>query len=299
MSTTDTSVDSATDSGSTDPTSTGAAPTDAGASGAVASDTTSSTTTDAGTSGAGSSDAGSGNSAAGSADSAAGSTDSGAGSADSATGSTDSGAGATASGAGTDAASQAGSPAPATGSATAAIDYKAIVAIPSGINDGLTSAGQATMLSAFGNPGTLDPSCGASSAKLQPLMKTANVGPFRVTGFGPAVDALTRVFAAVKSSLPDLYALLGTEGMLCVRLVRGSTTNISNHAWGTAIDITIGGIETKRGSTTVTQGLVSLCTFMHDEQFFWGAGFSPTPDGMHYEASNELITAWKANGTIP
>ncbi len=183
--------------------------------------------------------------------------------------------------------------------AAATIDYTAIVAIPTGINDGLTSANQTTMLSAFGNPGTPDPGCGTSSAALQPLMKTANVGPFRVTGFGPAVDALTRVFAAVQTALPDLYQLLGTQGMLCVRYVRGSTTNYSNHAWGTAIDLTIGGILTPRGSTTVTQGLASLCPFMHDEQFFWGAGFSPTPDGMHFEASNELITAWKANGTIP
>ena len=155
------------------------------------------------------------------------------------------------------------------------------------------------MMNAFGNPGTPDPGCGPSSPALAPLMKTANVGPFRVTGFGAAVDALTRVFAAVQAAKPDLYAVLGTQGMLCVRYVRGSTTNFSNHAWGTAIDMTIGGILTQRGSTDMTQGLVDLAPFMAAESFFWGAGFSPTVDGMHFEASNELIAQWKANGTIP
>jgi hypothetical protein len=184
-------------------------------------------------------------------------------------------------------------------SSSAPVDYKAMVAIPSGSNNGLTSASPATMTNALGNPGNPDPNCGTSSAALQKLMKTANVGPFRVTGLGPAVDALTRVFSAVQSAKPDLYALLGTAGMLCVRYVRGSTTNFSNHSWGTAIDITIGGVLTPRGSATVQQGLVDLCPFMNAEQFFWGAGFSPTPDGMHYEASSELIAQWKSDGTIP
>jgi hypothetical protein len=190
-------------------------------------------------------------------------------------------------------ASDAGTP-----TAPAAIDYTVMVAIPAGINNGVSAADQATMLNAFGNPGTPDPGCGPSSPALQKLMKTASVGPFRCTGLGPAVDALTRVFAAVQAAEPALYAMLGTQGMLCVRFVRGSTTNFSNHSWGTAIDLTINGVLTPRGSTTVSQGLLSLCPYMLAEQFFWGAGF-PTPDGMHYEVSNELITAWKANGTIP
>lgn len=184
-------------------------------------------------------------------------------------------------------------------SSSSATDYGAIVSIPSGINNGLSFAAQATMLNVFGNPGTPDPNCGTSSAALAPLMKTASVGPFRVTGFGPAVDALTRVFSAVQAAKPDLYAVLGTQGMLCVRYVRGSTTNYSNHAWGTAIDMTIGGVLTPRGSSNITQGLVDLAPFMAAESFFWGAGFSPTVDAMHFEVSNELITQWKANGTIP
>ncbi len=247
---------------------------------------------DAGASDSGSSDAGTavagaptGSNDAGSSD--AGSSDSGSSDA----GSSDAGS--------SDAGSTNGSSSTNASPTPPAVDYSVMVAIPSGINSGLTSADPATMLNALGNPGTPDPGCGPSSAALQKLMKTASVGPFRVTGLGPAVDALTRVFAAVQSAEPALYALLGTQGMLCVRYVRGSTTNFSNHSWGTAIDLTIGGVLTPRGSATVSQGLLSLCPYMLAEQFFWGAGFSPTPDGMHYEASNELIAAWKANGSIP
>jgi hypothetical protein len=178
------------------------------------------------------------------------------------------------------------------------VDYKKMVAIPNGINSGLSAASQATMLSALGNPGIPQDSCGTPSAALQKLVKTSSVGPFRVTGLAPAVDALTRVFAAVKAAKPDLYAVLGTAGMLCVRHVRGSTTNFSNHSWGTAIDMTIGGQLTPRGSTTVQQGLIDLAPFMEAERFFWGAAF-PTPDGMHFEASNELIAEWKSTKTIP
>lgn len=153
-------------------------------------------------------------------------------------------------------------------------------------------------MAALGNPGIPQDSCGTPSAALQKLTKTASVGPFRATGLTPAVDALTRVFAAVKSAKPDLYALLGTEGMSCVRYVRGSTSVFSNHSWGTAIDITIGGQLTPQGSTTVQQGLVELAPFMRAERFFWGAAFS-TADGMHFEASEELIREWKSDKTIP
>src|SRR5215469_11104313 len=177
----------------------------------------------------------------------------------------------------------------AASSSSSAVNYSAMVAIPAGINAGLTDPSNDVMQNALGNPGTPDPGCGPSSAAMQKLIKTANVGPFRVTGLIPAVDALTRVFSAVQTAKPDLYAVLGSSGMLCVRFVRGSTTSLSNHSWGTAIDINISGVLTPRGSTTVQQGLVDLCPFMHDEQFFWGAGFSPTPDGMHFEVSAELL----------
>jgi hypothetical protein len=197
----------------------------------------------------------------------------------------------------TDAAGDAGTA--TAGAPDAPLDYKQTVPIPAGINSGLSAVGNADMIAAFGAPGAKTTDCSAiTNAALAKLTVTASVGPFNVTGLKPVVDAVARVFAAVQSAKPDLYALLGTEGMSCVRLVRGSTTNFSNHSWGTAIDLKIGGVLTPRGSTTVTQGLVALCPFFAAEKFFWGAGFG-TPDGMHFEMSAELLAQWKSDGTIP
>jgi len=176
--------------------------------------------------------------------------------------------------------------------------YTEMMAVPAGINAGLNSASPATMMKVLGNPGNPEDTCGTPSPPLTRLLKTADVGPFRVTGLFPAIDALTRVFSAVKSNKPDLYGLLGTAGMLCVRHVRGSTVNLSNHSWGTAVDITVCGTLTPLGSPTVQRGIVELAPFMHAQRFYWGAGFHRV-DGMHFEASNELVMEWKANGLIP
>jgi D-alanyl-D-alanine dipeptidase len=48
--------------------------------------------------------------------------------------------------------------------------------------------------------------------------------------------------ADIAKEQPAVYAGLGSAGMLCCRLVRGSTTAISNHSWGTAIDLTLNGV---------------------------------------------------------
>ena len=178
-------------------------------------------------------------------------------------------------------------------------DLTQMVPIPVGINPGLAAVSPEQMIAALGDPGIPKPECGLPSPSLQRITIDSDVGPFRVTGLRPAVEALTRAFAAVAEVRPDLYSALGTAGMLCVRFVRGSTTSLSNHAWGSAVDITIAGILTPRGSYTVQQGLVDLAPFMAAERFFWGAGFTTTPDGMHFEASAELIADWKAQGAIP
>lgn len=175
-----------------------------------------------------------------------------------------------------------------------------MVAIPAGINAGLTAASQSAMIAALGTPGSLTQDCSAITNKtLAKLIVTQNVGPFKAEGLKPAVEALTRVFAAIKAAKPDLYAVLTTAGMTCCRAVRGSTTNFSNHSWGSAIDISIQGKLTPLGSQTVQRGLVEAAPFFHAERFFWGAGYHTRPDGMHFEVSNELLQDWKTNHTIP
>jgi hypothetical protein len=175
-----------------------------------------------------------------------------------------------------------------------------MVPIPSGINAGLTAAGQSAMIAALGKPGALTQDCSPITNKaLAKLIITKDVGPFKAEGLKPAVEALARVFAAIKAAKPDLFAVLTTAGMTCCRAVRGSTTNFSNHSWGSAIDISIHGKLTPLGSQTVQRGLVEAAPFFHAERFFWGAGFHTRPDGMHFEVSNELLNEWKANHTIP
>lgn len=121
------------------------------------------------------------------------------------------------------------------------------VPIPEGINAGVASAKQATMLSLLGSPRTrFDEYCRpVTHPKLASLTITADVGPFRTTGLKPAVDSLQAVFSDVKAADTALYDAVGTAGMLCVRLVRGSQHSISNHSWGTAIDLTINFVATR------------------------------------------------------
>jgi hypothetical protein len=74
---------------------------------------------------------------------------------------------------------------------------------------------------------------------------TTDVGPFRVTGLRPAVESLAAIFLKVRRLRPRLR----TAGMMCCRNVRGSSRSISNHAWGTAIDMKIDGelVPARRG----------------------------------------------------
>ena len=103
------------------------------------------------------------------------------------------------------------------------------------------------MLNTLGRPCTLSADCTqvTNERVLNLLVENEDVGPFRVSGLGPAVEALKRIFAEVQAQEPALFAALGTAGMLCCRRVRttdGSISpNFSNHSWGTAVDIKIDG----------------------------------------------------------
>lgn len=117
------------------------------------------------------------------------------------------------------------------------------VAIPAGINQDVASAKQATMLSLLGSPrASFDQHCRAvTHPKLALLIVTEDVGPFRATGLQPAAASLRQVLVDVKAANPGLFNAVGTAGMLCACLVRGSQHSISNHSWGTAIDLAIDG----------------------------------------------------------
>jgi hypothetical protein len=47
-----------------------------------------------------------------------------------------------------------------------------------------------------------------TNERLKSLLVLRNVGPFAVTGVAPAVDVLSRVFAAMKQREPELFGPL-------------------------------------------------------------------------------------------
>jgi hypothetical protein len=175
------------------------------------------------------------------------------------------------------------------------------VAIPDDANfvggKRVPSAKQSTMLTLLGNPRVdVSEDCQAvTNARMKPLIVTENVGPFKVTGLRPAVRSLREVMTDVKKREPDLHNLLSSAGMLCVRFVRGSKTAISNHSWGTAIDLKIAGELDPYGDGTVQHGLTLLAPMFNEHGWHWGATFGKE-DGMHFECSDNLVRKWGENG---
>lgn len=172
------------------------------------------------------------------------------------------------------------------------------VQVPAGINPGVKNAKQQTMLDLLGKPrDSFTQDCQpVTNPDLEPLIVTEDVGPFKVTGLKPAAADLHEIFTNVKLANPTLHAALGTAGMLCPRLVRGTTRgSISNHSWGTAIDIKISGILDPRGDDKAQTGLIQLAPFFNQRGWFWGAGFG-TEDAMHFEAGDERMREWHTEG---
>ena len=178
-------------------------------------------------------------------------------------------------------------------------------------NVGLNPANNAVMLDLFGHP--------VKNAKYRPdgkctdidnqtfkaLVETRNVGPFKLTGIKPALDAITQIFARLKVEIPELHAILKTDGMLCARFTKIRQPNgtikigpgVSNHSWGTAVDIKLAGHSDTQGDNFTLRGLLILSAFFNSAGWFWGAAFS-TEDAMHFEVSRSLLAKWRQAGLI-
>lgn len=180
-------------------------------------------------------------------------------------------------------------------------DYTRLVAIPARANVSrkyglLHALKQATVLQTFGHPRVkrdYTQSCQAvDNPGLASAIKTQDVGPFRATGHHLVLDVLREGFARVKTLQPDLWGQLGNAGMLCCRLVRGTTIgSISNHSWGFAIDLTIAGKLDTYGDGKTQYGMALVAEAMNDLGLFWGAHFGKE-DSMHLEASEQLFREW-------
>lgn len=172
-----------------------------------------------------------------------------------------------------------------------------LIPIPANINPGLHGAKQLTMKTLLGLPrGTFGQDCRpVTSPKLKNLIVSANVGPFTVDGLSPAVDSLKEVMADIRQEEPEIFSALGTAGMVCARFQRNSTVAISNHSWGTAVDLTLKGVLDEHGDGRVQVGLTRIAPIFNRHRWYWGAGF-PKEDGMHFELSDEKIRELAATG---
>lgn len=167
------------------------------------------------------------------------------------------------------------------------------------VNGNLNSARNGTMLALVGNPrGTYTEDCqDPNNADFVRMVVTADFGRFRARGIRPAVETLKAIMDEIARDKPHVHAIMGTAGMLCCRLVRGSQSSISNHSWGTAIDLTLGGHLDAHGGGKTQFGLFEIHEIFNAHGFYWGAAF-PKEDSMHFEASDQLIRRWARDGLL-
>jgi hypothetical protein len=164
------------------------------------------------------------------------------------------------------------------------------------LNSGLMAVSNTYMIEKLGKPrDSYSQDCQpVTNEKLKKHFLTSSVGPFKVTGLKPSVESLQAIMSEISTMHPDVYTVLGTAGMLCCRYQRDSTTAISNHSWGTAIDLTLNGKLDKRGNGFVQYGLSLIAPIFNSHGWYWGAGFK-TEDGMHFEAGRALLDGWLPN----
>ncbi|REG52461.1 M15 family peptidase [Paracoccus versutus] len=167
-------------------------------------------------------------------------------------------------------------------------------------NKGITQPRNATMLAILGPPrDSYNTDCQpVTNPRLRALIETRKVGPITVTMLKPALDSLARVLERLEQSDPDIHAKLGTAGGLCARLIRGSTRSISNHSWGTAIDLTLEGQLDPFADGATQFGLLILAEYFNEEGWFWGAAYNSREDSMHFEIGEETLRKWQTEGKL-
>ncbi|MFD1343692.1 M15 family metallopeptidase [Litorisediminicola beolgyonensis] len=166
-------------------------------------------------------------------------------------------------------------------------------------NKGVTQPRNRIMLEVLGHPrDSYSTNCQAvTQPRLKALMETRQVGPIRVTMVKPALESLERIVAKLKVTEPDIHDALGTAGALCARLIRGSRSSVSNHSWGTAIDVKLQGKLDGFGDGGTQFGLLLLAELFNEEGWYWGATYN-REDSMHFEVGVETLRKWQAEGKL-
>ena len=167
------------------------------------------------------------------------------------------------------------------------------------VNRGLTVLTSRYLVETLGRPReTLTDKCQSiTNERLADKLVLERVGPIRVKMLQPAVDSLRRVFEKIRRADPDLYSKINTSGSLCTRLVRGSSSSISNHSYGMALDLNIDGHLDNLADGKTQLGLTVLADFFRSEGWVWGAGFG-REDSMHFEVSREKLDEWLEAGLL-
>lgn len=159
------------------------------------------------------------------------------------------------------------------------------------MNIGLSSAREATMMAKFGLPGELTKKCSDPTGSIKSLMKFGvDVGPFKVSGLGFAVESLKQIFAEARQELPAVFAEVKTAGLLCVRHRHNNPSRFSNHSWGAGIDLFFGDRVVDQGIPRTHRGVLLLFPIFNRHGWYWGAEFSgDSVDSMHFELAEETI----------
>jgi len=167
------------------------------------------------------------------------------------------------------------------------------------LNGVLRPARNSTMLPLLGDPrGTYDAECRAlTNPHLAAMMTQRDFGVFEATGLAPAISVLADVMESLRRASPEVHRSLGLSAMLCCRRVAASSIAISSHSWGTAIDITMSGETDPWGAPETWETLQLLHRIFARHGFFWGAAFH-AEEPMHFEASDQLIRTWAAEGVF-
>lgn len=84
-----------------------------------------------------------------------------------------------------------------------------------------------------------------------------------------------------------LEQLLSWDGSFAARFMRGSTTLLSNHAFGSAFDINaaFNPLASEPAFPGEKGCLFDLVSIAHDHGFYWGGHFENRRDGMHFEVA--------------
>jgi len=166
-------------------------------------------------------------------------------------------------------------------------------------NVGITQPNNRVMLEILGRPRqNLSQDCKSiTNPDIKSLLETRQVGPIRVTLIRPALESLERIMAKLQRTEPEIYEAVGTAGAICARFVRGSARAISNHSWGTAIDIKLEGKLDGFGDGGTQFGLLLVAELFNEEGWFWGATYT-REDSMHFEVGVEKLREWAAAGRL-